>query len=610
MTQRMFSDAFIPTWYEIPIAKPHLSEGIEENNLDPDEENTKLCDLCKLPIFSTPYVSKEDNEGARILIHKCCNEAPPTLIGHSLHVKKLVLYKHVSNSCENCSRMYYDGFFYQCPEKDCEFILDMRCATTIKVVHRSHRHELIFFRSRTSKFLCGACGFEHEGDFYCCDLCNFYLHHDCALLPNIILHKNHEQHPLCINYDTSMEFLEFKKSHICSICEKELSAINSGIYICTKCNYNIHIKCATSDPTHFHQAGGLTHLPMPNEHTSLIQCFLEGKNDMSDNGISTEKDKKIFKDQNIHSHDLIFHEKFGDGDGEVGSSRSYSCGACTQLISRSFYTCSQCEDFYLHSCCVRLPSQYQFSIMHTSEGCKDKSLILRPNLERGFFFRNWCRGCFRYCNGFFYKCEICEIYLDVCCTLLPKTISYQGHGKSHILFLFYTSSSTIGRACHCCNENIVQQLFYRCCTCSNFEIHALCALFPESVSHKLDRHPVKLSFSKFPSVINEDRDFCEICEKDMDRERWFYGCEECGTYFHMRCLPRVGEYSMIIFGRTIRVEGHNCPLTSIQILTSYNYVCNRCEDIIRGREEDGIAFECTKCSYLLCFDCAKRNRYV
>ncbi|XP_051134157.1 uncharacterized protein LOC127253553 [Andrographis paniculata] len=611
----MFRGDFVPVWYEFPEINPHLVESVEENNLDLDLENKTFCDACKLPIFSTPYISHRGDDHIHFL-HECCNELHQEIVRHPLHPKKLLLHKqydpNVPSSCNNCKRdCSKGGFFYQCPEDNCNFTLDILCATKVKIMHRSHRHELMLIRRRENRFTCGACGLEHDGDFYWCDLCNFYLHHECALLPNTIRHDKHKEHPLCITYDLPVESAKFQKSEDCSICEKKLSSIKSGIYFCTTCDYNVHISCATRDSSTYHSvlnqdvASGLVHLPMPDENTSLMQCLLKNKNGQNSIG-AFEEDQKILKKKNIHEHDLILHEKYDDG-GSNDPCRSYVCNACIEpIVLPPFYSCSQCDDFCLHTCCAKLPSEFNNAIHGLlSSGCKNRPYTLLPTLmPRNFFSRYWCTGCFRYCNGFTYNCDNCETTMDVRCALLPEAITYEGHGKSHILFLSYTPTSTSGRACQGCNTSIQQQLFYKCCSCSNFELHVLCALLPLNVSHKRDRHPLKLSFSKI-STIQSDRDFCEICEESMDTECWYYHCKECDTLFHIRCIPCVGEYSMIKFGGSIRLRGHVCssPLTSTRLLTSYSFTCSLCEEVIDSRV-DGIAFECIKCCFRSCYDCA------
>ncbi|XP_051134540.1 uncharacterized protein LOC127253808 [Andrographis paniculata] len=629
----------------------HVSDNtVKGNDLNPDEGNQILCKACAFPIFSTPCAYKNDNkgEGEGDYYHNSCANLPDSLKGHPLHVKPLLLKKHYdqlfSPNCKSCDRKC-EGFIYKCPEPEpyCDFFIDVLCASTITIVHRSHQHELVPFIAGDTNFLftCGACGSKHDKvEYYWCKFCNFYLHWDCALLPNTILHEKHgvqdgdgdgdgdgddKHHALVLTYILPRESLKFQKLGTCFICndqENLLSSIECGIYFCTRCEYAAHIKCATSDPAKYRRvqskdaARSLIHLPMPDETTTLMYTLLKTTSNNAAAAAAAEEGSTVSSsmEKKIYGYDLILHDD-ENGDVESLCKSSSSCNACIEpILSNPFYSCPQYRnDFYLHACCANLPSEYQ----HPAHGmyspdCKGKPLVLVTGLSGNFLSLFQCLGCSQPCNGFAYFCKACYFILDVKCASLPEAITYERHGKSHILFLSYPFAryDVPTHICQCCNY-FIGSLFYTCCTCPNFTLHARCALLPSSVSHKFDKHRLELaSTSGFltDSKVDVDRDFCEICEMGIDTytDSWFYHCEECNTLFHIMCIPCVGWFSKIKFGGTLRVRSHGCPVTCIRILTNYQYPCCRCGYIIKCREEDGIAFECTnKCSVWLCYDCAE-----
>ncbi|KAL3637269.1 hypothetical protein CASFOL_019568 [Castilleja foliolosa] len=646
-----------------------------ENKIDPDDGNSMVCNACCVPIFSTPFITIVDpnNNNPNVIMHdQCANDhLPPRLEGrHPLHPgDDLILHQHstttsiINNS--NCSRCLSTcgSRFYKC-RSNCGFQLDLLCALTIKILHRSHKHRLTAIRGQSlSSIFCGACGTQHQPSptarawltVYVCSPCDFWIHPDCARLPSAILFlngndniKHHHPHPLLLTYS------HIQYNGFCAICGRWYDGEfeNSGVYVCFHCSYYAHIKCAIyADPHHISlkpvlireaQIPNLVRLPMPNEHTSVMNTILTNYvgddatsisiGDHTSTSIATGSDDhqsdgcKLFENNKIHEHPLIFHED--NHHPEAGVARV--CNACVQLISPSdpFYSCANnnnnnnelvspcCKDFFLHRCCAHLPTT--LITQHYSHGYKDSHPLTLLSKVNNWFNMFRCRGCQRRCNGFAYACVQCNFYVDVVCAFMHTSITHDGHAKSHIL---HPPKYFKGWMCIRCSEEIKinGEIGYECNSCLNFSLHARCALLPDTITHKFDRHPLKLLIddNHLQLVVRSGGDqkkedeetimFCEICEQDMiDNKRWYYGCKKCDQYFHVDCIPTLDRLSRIKFGftSTARVTCHDCPLACVRALSVDGYRCGHCQEIIR--ESDKIAFECSDCYFRIHKKCAKK----
>ncbi|KAI3471535.1 hypothetical protein Pfo_028185 [Paulownia fortunei] len=206
-----------------------------ENNPVPDDWHSCLCSACGLPIFSTPsYVC---SRGCNFFLHKKCAHLPKKLehFLHRQHPLTLVTEPPpeygeaiLFDSCVDCINCHCepDNFIYaRLSSEYCDSFLHLLCAfpLEIKILHKSHPHELISLRGE-STFRCGACGDEHKGLCYLCHMCGYWLHRDCASLPNTIRHKKHGDglHTLSLTYALP------RRS--------------------SRCRYYAHVKCATEDP--------------------------------------------------------------------------------------------------------------------------------------------------------------------------------------------------------------------------------------------------------------------------------------------------------------------------------------------------------------------------
>ncbi|CAA0818455.1 Unknown protein [Striga hermonthica] len=669
-----------------------------ENMADPDDANSWTCAACRLPIFSTPFVV-DRSRGSNLLLHDQCSDEslPPELPGHPLHPRGALILRHrrpeedddAGYDCKRCLSTC-GSKFYECPMGDvreCGFRLDLPCALSITVLHRSHEHRLTAVNGHAwsmsyHSFVCSACGERHvppgteisrllsevTSGFdqlpikdavkaYSCTSCDFWIHPDCALLPNAIVDILCHRDPLLLGFSIN------RLNRSCNICTREITAF--GFYACVTCRYYVHIACAVNSRRYRFQPllvreaefPNLLRLPMENEHASAMPRIMKTKipnyplfglgstttsedhpisyrignsSSLTDHSSISESFPsetvrvhehpissrishsiltphtgihELFSPETIrvHEHPLIYHD-----DAQKNIIRV--CNACTQIIlpPDPFYSCannnnnSTCKDFFLHSCCSDFPKTF---LSYHSGNC-----LFTPNVATKPFNVFECVVCKHKCNGSAYYIEGQKNYMDVVCALMPHSITHGAHGKAHILqgrweigeFYEYLKSLT----CKCCLEKINDDTItsYTCSSCHSFSIHPHCALLPDTVRHKFDRHPLKLITSSSKGE-EEENGLCEICEKDIDWRKWHYGCQECEQYFHANCIPCLDRLSKIKFGFEVSVGCHECPVACVRAVSVDGYLCGHCGKNIR--ESDDIAFECSKCNFRMHKGCVQ-----
>ncbi|KAL3637270.1 hypothetical protein CASFOL_019569 [Castilleja foliolosa] len=555
-----------------------------DNKIDPDDGNTMVCNACCVPIFSTPFITTVDpgdhnNNHPNVIMHdQCANDhLPPRLEG-----------RHPYSTQEPQAQA--DG--YQGPSSSPTIMKTTSIATHI---------------------------------LFCSHIPIYSI---MAIVRFVVIGTTE---------NTKIRGFMFVSIVVTMLIS---SAPFMQILITFLSSLVLLIREA--------QIPNLVRLPMPNEHTSVMNTILTNYvfddatsisiGDHTSTSIATGSDdhqsdgSKLFVNNKIHEHPLIFHED--NHHPEAGVARV--CNACVQLISPSdpFYSCANnnnnnnnnelvspcCKDFFLHRCCAHLPTT--LFTQHSSHGYKDSHpLTLLSKVNNRFnMFR--CRGCRCQCNGFAYACVKCDnYYLDVVFAFMHTSITHDGHAKSHIL---HPPKYFKGWMCiRCGNEILIYgEIGYECNSCLNFSLHARCALLPDTITHKFDRHPLKLLIptqsliddNHLPLVVkgggNQEEEektmFCEICEDDMDDKHWHYGCKECDQYFHVDCIPYLDHLSRIKFGftSTARVTCHDCPLECVRAVSVDGYRCRHCQEIIR--ESNKIAFECSDCYFRIHEECAKK----
>lgn len=296
-----------------------------------------------------------------------------------------------------------------------------------------------------------------------------------------------------------------------------------------------------------------------------------------------------------HHHPLFLREtlqkeEHGSSSNSSSSTNSLklasaTCNGCVKPISAPFYGSTKCE-FFLHKSCSQLPMEvkHQFHEEHT--------LVLIASAPEflGIFHCNSRR---QPCNGFAYHCESCKFYLDMNCALLPTFVIHEAH-KHHQLQLSEKSS----RNTNCC-PSYSPGFGYNCDTC-DFRIHVKCALFPSTISHRYDEHPLALTYA--PVENHPDEYYCELCESEVHTKQWFYHCVECNQSFHRNCIQSVDDCMNVKFGGFAIYCHHDHPLTLARIAESTQ--CGWCSEIA-SPATDMLVFQCSVCGFRIHLNCAE-----
>ncbi|KAD4586034.1 hypothetical protein E3N88_23635 [Mikania micrantha] len=285
------------------------------------------------------------------------------------------------------------------------------------------------------------------------------------------------------------------------------------------------------------------------------------------------------------------------------------CTTCSRLISKMpFFECSRSDkcDFVLHNWFKRLPIELRDHAAHPQHPLK-----LSMNSSSDLFV---CDICNLLSNGFSYECKRCGFVIDVNCAFIPEEITHEAHAN-HLLTRVVASSNRLSEIkCHACHAPIKKhEIHFRCSAC-DFHLDCRCALIlPKTIRHKLDKHPLKLSYS--PIEDHKSRYFCEVCEEELDPRKWFYHCAECAQSIHSTCAPLIlqseqdvnspdmeGVYKLINikFGVVQKVDHlHHHPVSFARGTLNDGF-CQDCGD----RLQSSLIWKCLHCKFAChCFKC-------
>ncbi|XP_071912135.1 uncharacterized protein [Coffea arabica] len=382
-----------------------------------------------------------------------------------------------------------------------------------------------------------------EEPTYKCSECNIFLHKTCAELPREMLHHPlHLDHPLKLLPNSP-----YPKDRSC-LCDACRQPWNSFVYHCYRCNFDLDILCA----------------------------FPQGK-----------------LEHPSHEHLLTLVQRIA----------SFACDACGTKEEQQSYICTACT-FWIHRSCALLPTinhrkphQHPLSLAYCFPIEYRRYEIPCDICFKKIPFQNWLYYCGP-CRYFVHlKCmtndRILPLYtFDVKCALLPSTIDHKAH--EHSLVQTYRGD---GNKCNSCG-NVVRSFLYACEPCG-FYLNYECALLPESVNHRWDKHTLPLSFPPFSD--RPDEFYCEICEEEIHPRRWHYHCRECDQSFHPRCIPGLGVTRNCNFGRILEFGRHPHPLKLVRE-GEYRSTCDSCHERMYGNR----VFKCETCQFYICIKCVAR----
>ncbi|XP_074341265.1 uncharacterized protein LOC141678779 isoform X2 [Apium graveolens] len=339
----------------------------------------------------------------------------------------------------------------------------------------------------------------------------------------------------------------------------------------------------------------LVHFPVSDNKPLVLYQLIQK---IAEN-FSSSTDKKSGKAEKIshcrNGHSLILFDDFHSKDVvEIESSERMICDGCVQPIQSppdSFYGCLDCN-FFLHTiCATELPREFQHAShpQHKLVRCDD---IRKPNI----FFN--CEFCDNTCNGMFYRCDSCKIYIDLVCTAMPTQIKHDAHKHK----LEYSEH----KFPYCDGCEWYSTGAFRCKIC-DYKIDARCVRKPGRIMHRWDEHQLCLMY---PRVKGHPHDFnCEFCSKDINPNKWFYHCRKCDTSFHADCLDQC-RFPNIKFGAIVQypdLHQHSLKISVVERI----YTCGIC-GVYRNPRLRGPILACVSCKFSVCNYCTRfveDNRY-
>lgn len=454
-----------------------------------------LCEWCKENVIGKlAYRCFE----CKVVIHVECENSPkvnhPCHPKHSLDLLTSGAPNYTDNSCLLCG-LKFEGVLYHC--SICNFSVCLGCASIPPPINvenlKTHEHKLTLM-ARKITFTCNACGTQGNRSPYFCLQCDFMVHHSCIGLPHVI---NINRHDHRISHTWQLSFRDWE----CMVCHQHVNRFY-GAYSCSVCiKYVVHLKCATkNDVWDGKEMEGI------HEETSDITSF------------------KVVDDNLINHFSHEDHHLKLSMNGTTHGEK-IRCEACMlPVYTDPVYSCVKC-DFILHDICAHLPREKKHMFhnkpftLHVGDVEKMNSTPLVLS----------CSACGEFFNGFWYKSG--DLVLDVRCISLSEFFSHDNH--EHPL---HYNKSYIGK-CDACDESIKAGAF-SCGACDyNLDFH--CAGLPKTVNHAWDQHPLYLSCKNSAS----GKYWCDICEEEMDQNKWFYTCNDCELVLHVKCV--LGDFSRL-----------------------------------------------------------------
>ncbi|CAH8341841.1 unnamed protein product [Eruca vesicaria subsp. sativa] len=201
-------------------------------------DENKFCQACVLPIFEGNLYSCIECD---FILHETCANSARKL-QHAFHPHPLTLnlvspYKAGQYGCDACYRLC-NGFNYGCHLKECDFYLDIRCASVSEPVdYQGHEHPLYLALNPEQNPVCHVCKIQCEKQLNCI-ICDFIICIKCITLPYKVRYK-HDKHFLRILWGE-----EICSKSWCEVCEHDLRDTNTNmIYWCDECCITVHVQC-------------------------------------------------------------------------------------------------------------------------------------------------------------------------------------------------------------------------------------------------------------------------------------------------------------------------------------------------------------------------------
>ncbi|MBA0584324.1 uncharacterized protein LOC105792042 isoform X1 [Gossypium raimondii] len=442
--------------------------------------------------------------------------------------------------CDGCVKPI-SGPCYGCEE--CIFYLHYECAKLPESIeHFLHPCPLSL---SLYSYTCNACFMKGSGFSYRCNICHFNMHVECVSKPTIssendeglIQHFTH-WHPLSL-----IDLNTFDEKPCCAICEKPCSP--NSTYGCSSCNFFLHNSCMATIPRrtyHSFHPCPLILLPYPEYECFGCQRERSGltyscgkcrfKLDVKCGLLPTVEAKGADVIQSFtHSHPLAL---LGNKDAEsTGLGARHRCRACGEDCLDHGFSCSISCDFFIHTSCIELPLE----IHHPLHLLHPLYLMYLPLLLHG----TDCSSCNQPLDGFLlaYRCDGCNFNLHKHCAEFRPSFKF---GISlHVLTLWDKRPSPFD--CYVCGKKASQN-FLRCVLC-RFTIHLFCLpSASKTITHKchidclsLTQSPLDFELNRLEDAYNLDDEFyCDVCEEKREKKDPVYYCAECKFIAEVGCV--------------------------------------------------------------------------
>ncbi|XP_023741228.1 uncharacterized protein LOC111889325 [Lactuca sativa] len=213
---------------------------------NPKTKTQLICNGCMRPVMSTmPFYMCP--ERCNFVLHEWCTRLPSQIEKHPGHPQHtlLLIYSNVLPCffgvfvCAVC-HLPCNGFAYCCVK--CKYYVDVTCGfIPKKITHKSHPNHLLSLVQNPS----GGCHMclkdvdSHQLSFSC-NVCEIYIHPECALLFSETIWHSYDKHPMQLSY---LPIENHKSEYFCEICEFYLNP-HESFYHCQHCRQSIHTACA------------------------------------------------------------------------------------------------------------------------------------------------------------------------------------------------------------------------------------------------------------------------------------------------------------------------------------------------------------------------------
>ncbi|KAJ4902916.1 Cysteine/Histidine-rich C1 domain family protein [Raphanus sativus] len=582
----------------------------------------RKCDGCH--VIGIMYGSYFCNEAyCNCRFHKVCAESPLEINHHPSHPEHPLLLTKMSPAedgtpCDFCGQEILSTC-YNC--STCKFKVDLICGTkpSPSVIEQPvcHDHTLVFFKKQILKedqVTCEICKESISGPSYSCRKCNnVYFHLDCVHISKEVDHPCHSSHPLKIMTSESLiDDDDAQKS--CCFCFVQPKKV---IYHCSICNFTLCLGCTKRPPlpvvddakTHTHP---LTLFSSKIKFTCKVagmeidsyESYICLKCDFVVSVYSVGIPRII--NINRHDHRISFTHHLGY--------KGAKCGICRESVSQYYgaYSCSICPNYVVHSGCAA-----DFDIWDgvELEGIPETSEDIAPfkvmgdNLIRHFshdkhsllflkdydmvgddYERYQCEACISPIGfGPVYSCQACRFVLHEKCAYFPikkklvfgpspyklenqdvhcSSISEPFVHNGHLHPLYFLKTTEI-RNCNACRRD--RDGYILTCSACNFDLCLYCATLPENIWHISDEHPLTIYYGGKEAT---SKNWCEVCEMELDSSKWFFICSDCGVTLHVGCV--LGDFSRLTPNCSIPFEGREY----LAILNCQNSrpFCRHCHD--------------------------------